>query len=352
MQRRTRLPPEPAPRLVAEGELRVGPVAKLPEVLRRHRVDPAGVAARAGIDLAFLRNPDHPISARAVGRLLDEAARRAGCEHIGLEVGALSASDALGLIGRLVCHSPDVGTAMRNAILHFHLHDRGAVPTLSAGEGVAVLGYAIYARDVEGAGYFYDAAIAIACNILRELCGPGWRPRQVLLARRRPRSVAPYRAFFRAPVRFDADESAIVFDEAWLARPLRGADGARRAALEVHIAEIERRVTRGLPDRLRFALRSLLVKGKGSREEVAKLFSMHGRTLNRRLAAQETSFHALVEEVRYEIARQLMRDTQMPLADVAAALDYADASAFTRAFRRWAGITPSAWRAGNSRPAR
>jgi AraC-like DNA-binding protein len=71
---------------------------------------------------------------------------------------------------------------------------------------------------------------------------------------------------------------------------------------------------------------------------------MHGRTLNRRLKARGTTFQSLVDEVRYEIARQLLEHTHMSMSQIAATFDYTDASAFTRAFRRWSGTTPAAWR--------
>jgi AraC-like DNA-binding protein len=55
-------------------------------------------------------------------------------------------------------------------------------------------------------------------------------------------------------------------------------------------------------------------------------------------------YRAITNEIRFEIARQLLQDTQVPLAQIAAALGYSEASAFTRAFRRWSGQTPTAWR--------
>jgi AraC-like DNA-binding protein len=72
---------------------------------------------------------------------------------------------------------------------------------------------------------------------------------------------------------------------------------------------------------------------------------MHSRTLNRRLNAFGTSFQALVDAGRFEIARQMLADSAMEVTQIAASLDYADASAFTRAFRRWSGTTPAVWRA-------
>ncbi|MGA7980859.1 MAG: helix-turn-helix transcriptional regulator [Chromatiaceae bacterium] len=71
---------------------------------------------------------------------------------------------------------------------------------------------------------------------------------------------------------------------------------------------------------------------------------MHRRTLNRRLNAQGTSFKELLQEVRFEISQQLLRDTRLPVVEVAEALGYAAAGAFTRAFQRWSGKSPTAWR--------
>ena len=88
-----------------------------------------------------------------------------------------------------------------------------------------------------------------------------------------------------------------------------------------------------------------LLHGRGGAEQVAGLLSMHSRTLSRRRRASGTSFQSLADECRFEIARQLLGLSNMSVARIAAALDYADASAFTRAFRRWSGATPGQFRA-------
>ena len=107
-----------------------------------------------------------------------------------------------------------------------------------------------------------------------------------------------------------------------------------------------------LSTQLRRVLRRLLISGACQQEtcleHVAKLFAIHRRTLNRRLRAQGTSFKALIDETRYDIARQLLRDTRLPVAEIAAALDYSECSAFDRAFRRWSGASPSAWRTAHT----
>jgi AraC-like DNA-binding protein len=71
---------------------------------------------------------------------------------------------------------------------------------------------------------------------------------------------------------------------------------------------------------------------------------MHRRTLNRRLHDEGTTFQAVLDDVRFELARQLISSSHIALDDVAASLGYAGASPFTRRFTRWSGMTPGDWR--------
>lgn len=330
---------------VSEGHLRVGPLVEVPPVLRELGVDPAEIVGGVGLDLQLFDDPEHVISFAAMGLLLKECATRTRCPHFGLLIGQRSGLGCLGMIGALVQNTADVGSALRGLILHLHVHDRGAVPALSVDQGVAVLSYLIYQQGVEGSSQIYDGSIAITFNILRALCGPAWRPTEVWFSHRQPSESEPYRRFFQVALRFDMEQTALVFPAKWLDHAVAGADPDRRRRLEQQIAALENLDSDNLAGRLRRALRTLLITRRSSLEQVAQLFALPRRTLNRRLEEQGTTFQGLVNEVRYEIARQLLEDTRMSMGQIAAALDYNDASAFTRAFRRWSGQTPTAWRA-------
>jgi AraC-like DNA-binding protein len=307
------------------------------------------VAAEVGIDLGLFEDPDNSIPFVAIGRLLQECVARSGCPHYGLLVGERSAASSLGVVSDLMRHSPDVATALRNLVLYLQLQDRGAVPTLEVQGETVLLGYAVYQKGVVATDQIYDAAIAIGFNILRSLCGPRFRPSEVLLRRAEPVDREPYRRLFNAPVRFDSYQSALVFPKTWLDRPVSGADPHQYRTLDAAAKALMERLDVDFVDQLHRVLHGLVITGWGSVEQAAFLFGMHRRTLNRRLAAQGTSFRALLQEVRFEIAQQLLRDTRIPVADVAEALGYAAAGAFTRAFQRWSGQSPTAWRAGLQR---
>jgi len=104
-----------------------------------------------------------------------------------------------------------------------------------------------------------------------------------------------------------------------------------------------------LTEDLRRVLRTELFKGACSAAAVARLFSMHRRTLSRHLRTEGLAFRQVANQIRFEIACELLENTDMALSQVAAVLRYSELSAFTRAFRRWSGQSPSAWRTSHSR---
>ena len=170
--------------------------------------------------------------------------------------------------------------------------------------------------------------------------------------RDKPKELTPYRRHFRAPLRFGAEHSAIVFPTADLDRPLPGADPSAYARGLQILDELYASEGKGFADKVLLLLRRYFVTGSGFEgidlHKAARLFTLHPRTLNRRLRAEGTTFSMLLAEARYEIARQMLRDTHLQTSEIASALGYADSASFIHAFRRWSGITPSAWRSSHS----
>jgi AraC-like DNA-binding protein len=91
-------------------------------------------------------------------------------------------------------------------------------------------------------------------------------------------------------------------------------------------------------------LRARVIFPDTSLEAVASQLSIQPRTLNRRLQAEGKCFRELINEARFEVARQLLAGTRMDITAIALALGYADPSGFTHAFQRWSGVAPSEWR--------
>jgi len=330
----------------AEGAtVRVTGPAAIPAVLKSLGADPAEVLAEARLDPRLFDDPENLISLAALGRLVKLSVARTGCQHFGLLVGQQGDLHSLGLVGLLVKHSPDVGTALLSLAGYLHLHHGGTTTAVVLDGEVAILSYDIYQPNVEAADQITDGALAVLFNTMRTLCGPDWQPDEIWFSRRKPQDVRPFRRFFQAPLRFDEAQNALVFSAAWLNLPLPGADAQLQRLLLHQIDALEARHGDEFPEQVRSVLRTALLTGHAGADQVAALFSMHSRTLSRRLDAFGTSFRELVDEGRFEIAKRLLEGTALDMSEIATSLDYADASAFTRAFRRWSGTTPARWRA-------
>lgn len=327
------------------GTVRIGTSMPVPAVLRSLGADPVAVLAEAGFGLELFDDPDNLITYAARGRLMAHCAARTGCQHFGLLVGQQLGLHSLGLAGYLVKTSPDVGTALRSLGRLVNLHVHGAVMPLTMEGHSAMISYLAYQPYVEATEQIGDGAVAALFNCMGTLCGPRWQPAEVWFAHGRPVDTTPFRQFFRAPLRFDAERYALVFSADWLSRASVSADPELFRLLRKETDRLAATHRGDFPEQVRSVLRTALLTGHGTAEQVAALFSMHPRTLGRRLQAFGTNIQKLMDEGRFEIARQMLENTTLDVGQVGAALGYARSSVFIRSFRRWSGTTPAAWRA-------
>jgi len=309
-------------------------------------VEPAELLREAGLGPDLLDSPDNVMSFAARGRLLARCVERTGCDHLGLLVGARANLTSLGLVGLLARQCATVELAWRSIVRHLHLHTNGASTALIDYGQVALLTYDIHEASAPANDQVADGALAVIVNVMRELCGADWNPAQVMLAHRKPADARAFGAFFRAPVLFDADRNAVAFHADWLHRALPSGDEELRRLLGEKIAALEVEYGEAFPEQVRAVLRTALLTDHSGIEQVARMFSLHPRTLHRRLQAFGVTFKQLVDECRSSIARELLEDSDLEAGMVAEILGYADASAFTRAFRRWSDTTPARWRRG------
>ena len=237
----------------AEAYQRVGPFVVIPGLLRELGADPARVLISAGLEATALDDMENRILFVAMGRLMHECALKTGCLHFGLLAGQRMTLSHLGLPGQLIRYSPTLGTAIRTFIEYQHLNNQGMVTFLLEQDEVAALGPAIYQKGTERVDQIYDAAVAMACNVVRELFGSRWAPERVLFSRPKPAAVSPYRRFFFAGCHFDSEKTALLFPAHWLARPMPEAD-----VKLLRILEKEAREKSGMDivSRLRRALRA------------------------------------------------------------------------------------------------
>lgn len=324
--------------------MRVGPILGIPAVLSDLGVSPQRALTQAGIDPQLFDDPENRIGLEALGLLFENCVALIGCAHFGLLVGERFELQGLGPLGSLLRNSATVGDAIGSLVLHLHLHDRGAAPMLLAPDlSCVMLGYSVCRHGTPALTQIQDAAIGY--GILAELCGPAWKPLRVQFAHARPSNIAAYQRLFRSDVSFEAEVSGLVFASSSLKIPINGADAARHEFLVAAIRGAEDQGPMHFAELVERMLPQMVLSGMASGKAVASLLAVHERTLRRRLEAEGKNLQQLINQVRFELAKQLLENTALSVAAIATALSYSDANAFSWAFRTWATLSPTQWRA-------
>lgn len=326
---------------LAPGVQRVGPLSEIPALLRECGVRAADVLRRAGLAKDALADREGRIPFIAACRLLARCAEATRRPEFALLLASRWKLEHLGLVGELMASGQTVADALESFASLQWINASGGTVFLRRHDGHTTLGYAIYEPGAtEGVHEAYDLVIGVGVRMMRELTGARqWVPERVQLSRPRPANVEPYRRFFQASMEFDAPSSFLQYPSRFNSIPLRSRDETRRRALAAMLAGRREEI---LP-KLHRMVRVALLFGLSADELAGAMFMSH-RTLNRRLRAFGANYRDVLQSVRFEASRQLLRDTSLPVADIASALGYAETSPFVRAFRRWSGTTPVAWR--------
>ena len=334
---------------VKTGSVRVQPIMHIARTISELGADPAQVFADAGIPADLFAKPENTISFQALEDLLERCVAATGCQHFGLLLGAGAIGNSFGVLGEIMQHCADVGTAIAHFQQYFHLHDRGAMATRMIEGKEASLGYLLFDRNGRGVDQINDGAIAIGMGLMRLLCGPKWQPTAVLLSHRRPDDIHPYQQVFGCVPQFGVEQAALCFPARDFRRRIAGADREKYALLSERLKTVATRSDLDFADQVRRVVRGLVAVRRCSLDEVAALFLMNRRRINRKLERQGTTFHQISQEALCALAERLMCDTDMTLGEISAMLNYAEAGVFARAFRGWRGVAPSEWRRTHAR---
>ena len=334
----------------------------LPSVLTEFGVDLDAVLQGTGIARGQLR-PEAFIPYAAYLAILDNASAATGRNDIGILLGQRQTLAALGALGSAMKHAATLGEAI-SAFVAFQINNStgGAVYLMRADRDV-LLGYGVYDLPVRVSHQIYDMVLAVGCNLIAELTRGRVGPEEILVSRAAPDDPVPYQRLGRCPVRFGQNQTGLLLPASSLDDRLPEADsvlhGKALAGL-VSALEQSRGETSGhvrhllrsllLIGHVRHLLRSLLLIGQASMEEVARRLGLHPRAMRRRLQREGTTFEDIKDEVRYAVARELLLLGDLGITDIAVTLDYATASSFVHAFRRWSGMPPGLWRSRASGP--
>lgn len=299
---------------------------------------------RAQVDDASVR-----VSYRQASLILRRALRDLPGPDIGLRLGRQQTIGNFGLLGLAMMTARTFGDAVAVGLQYSPVS--GSLMDLELDDsepGTLALVAKPRAPDDAILPFLCEELFASTLMLCRGLLGPSFRPLRLELAYPAPSYAREYEALFECEVRFGMPRNRELIDPAWLSRRLPAWNPvSAQQALALCRAQMPRGPASGeIVVAVRQLLRARLHEGPALGDIAAELH-LTERTLRRQLLAAGSGFRILHDEVRSERARELLRGSDLPIAQVGASVGFRDAREFRRAFKRWTGTTPSAMRAGS-----
>ncbi|CAH0302052.1 AraC family transcriptional regulator [Pseudomonas mediterranea] len=299
--------------------------------------------AGSGISAADLSRADTRITTNQEMQVCANAV--AHKRDIGLELGRSMHVSSYGILGYALLTSATLGDALQLALQYPALLGTLFELNLEEDEEAVWLSASDYRENPALAAFnaeFCMVSLKVICN---DLLGHVLPLRAARFEHPAPDYHARYGALFDCPVRFDAVDNAFAFDHHWLDQPLPLADPITHHAMVERCRKqnIEFTGRQAWLGRIRQLLAAQLDAAPGL-EGLAEQMNCSARTLRRHLKDSGCSYQELLDELRFERAKQMLCEDQLPIHRIAELLGFSETASFRHAFVRWSGVAPSQFR--------
>jgi len=318
-------------------------------LIERHDLAPEPLFRAAGIDPAIIHDPHGFIERRKSDALMQALAGRIADPAFGLQAARCWHPSNLGTLGYAWQSSSTLHAALKRLVRYWRIVIADVAVRLDESpEGVEFV-HTPPALDSASDGIRGDIAMAVIYDMCRTNYGGAFRPLRLAYRHPAPADARPYETFFGCPVAFGADANRLLIGRTEADHPLptgnRDLAAVHDRILVEQLAGLDKA---NVVARFRVSLLERMTLGEFAEEDIARDLHMSRRSLQRRLAEADASYQSLVDDTRRDMALRYIRDPAKSATDITFLLGYSQQSVFTRAFRRWTGMSPSEFRSRKS----
>lgn len=302
----------------------------------------------AGVDLSEKLNVDARFNAHHTRRLWHLALEETKQTDIGLQVAQFVCPTTFHALGFSLWASPSLMDALQRMVRFDVLLNDGCTLAIDKHEA-SQYAFTMSVKELndqalvtpEGVDYFLGAVV----KMFREMSTRDLAPLAVCLCREKPKDHKKWSDYFQCDIHFEADENQLIFDETDLNQVLPTGNAAlaeqNDKLVESYLSRMEMQDICG---QVRKALIDLMPLGITTMDGVAEALGIYPRTLQYKLRQQDTTLQTLRDQIREELARQYLQHSRKSFTQIAYSLGFSDPAHFNRAFKRWSGETPTAYR--------
>jgi AraC-like DNA-binding protein len=310
----------------------------------------APLLRRVGLTPELIADPEQRLSVQSQIRLLDEAAIALKDDCLGFTLARDHDPREIGLLYYVMASSQTLGDGLRRVARYSRITNESLVVGYREGNRLVInLSYSGVPRHSDR--HQIEFCMFGVLRICRLLTGQNIVPQHFSIAHHRSGSTSEMARFVGTRVEFgaDTDELALKLDARDL--PLIHSDPYLNDLLLKYCeaALADRRGDKGqLRTSVENAISTMLPHGRVLAENVARSLGMSERTLARKLSDERLNFTEILQQLRRNLAVRYLDDRKLHVSKIAWLLGFNDVSAFTHAYKRWTGKTPSQMRAATA----
>lgn len=311
---------------------------------RAHDINPLPLLLEAGIDSTIIADYNARIPNEKVHDFYSELASRIAKPNFGLDAGKYWHPSQMGALGYAWMTSSTLRSAFER-LVRFSRTVLGTVDVVIEESNTGLSLIFDFSKESFAPPFRLNGNRAVVLAMIQCNAGQDFHPQAVSFSHAKPENVDDFNALFQCEITFGSHIDSITISLEDVDKP-RACSNKQLAQLhdQLLINYVAKLDKNNIVERVKLAITNQLSGGKCTDSTIAKVLFISQRTLQRRLKEHDTTFKKLVNEVRQELADVYLHDSGLSLTEISFLLGFSETSAFSRAFKRWAGQSPRDYR--------
>lgn len=313
--------------------------------IERAGLDAPQLFREAGLDIAALDDPQARYPVEGTTRLWRLVRRATGDSAIGLRVADNIDNTTFNVLGYALLASPTLLACFQRIERYFRIVTNAADVAVERDGAHHRLVVHMLPGRLQPADEAEDALLCVLVGVTRHIYGAAFPIECIEMRRPEPEDTSTFKRVFAAPLRFGQAATTVTVATSILEKPLPSGNAELARYSDTIMAEFVARLDRDdIVHRVHAAIIAQLPYQEPDANDVARRLGLSRRSMQRRLAAADTAWSSVLDDTRRELAVGYVADDGYTFSEITFLLGFADTSSFTRAFKRWAGETPRAYR--------
>ncbi|HAU2141135.1 TPA: AraC family transcriptional regulator [Legionella pneumophila] len=302
---------------------------------------------KIGFDLIRVHDPDAYLTQDEFNQVILEAYKLSNCPELGLVFGQNLSIVNHGFLGYAAMSSPTFGTAIQTVLSY--LNTRTNLLSLELrqfnNENRAYIKLLPHTKEMVLSRFITELAVTHLIKMRNFLISCNDPLLKIELNYDEPPYAKYYQTIFQTKIVFNTEATRVWFKAEELNYPIHFADDVSYQLAKRQLQELEKKMP--LKEDMASKIKSILINqnlNHASMDEIASRLCMTSRTLRRHLQRLDVTYQELLDEVREQKAKTFLLNNNISMTEISFLLGFQDTSNFSKAFKRWTGVTPTEYR--------